>query len=111
MSILKSICMHPKVKIPSHLKWNIVYKVSCLEENCNLSYVGESSRCMENRIKECKSQVTSAIYQHSVSNNHPKANISYFKRIDQDSKQVAKKAREAIHSYKNQKPFPQPQCG
>ena len=35
-----------------------------------------------------------AIYQHSVSNNHPKTNISLFKIIDQDSKEVA---REAIH--------------
>ena len=40
---------------------------------------------------------TSIIYQHSVSNNHPNSNISHFKIIDQDSKQVAMEAREAIH--------------
>ena len=37
------------------------------------------------------------MHQHSVSNNHPKANISHFKIINQDSKQVAREAREAIH--------------
>ena len=50
--------------------------------------------CLENRIKEHSSHIVSAIYQHSVSNNHPKANVSLFKIIDHDSKQVT---REAIH--------------
>ena len=29
--------------------------------------------------------LTSAIYKHSISNNHPKANISHFKIIDEIS--------------------------
>ena len=70
-----------------------MYKWSCPEGNCNWSYIGKSSRCLENRIKEPNIQVTSAISQHSASNNHPKANISHFK-IMHNSKQVA---REAIH--------------
>ena len=94
---LKANLMYPKDKIPSHLKQDIVYKWSCQEENCNLSYIGKSSWCLGNRIKEHRSQIFSAIYQHSVSNHHPKANISHFKIIDQDSKQVAREAREAIH--------------
>ena len=44
--------MHPKDKILSQLKQKIVYKLSCPEENCNLSYTGESSRCVENRVKD-----------------------------------------------------------
>ena len=32
----------------------------------------------------------------SVSNNHPKANISHFKIIDQHSKHIAREAKEAI---------------
>ena len=46
--------------------------MSCLEENGNLSYIGESNRCLENRVKEHNSQVTSAIYKHSISDKHPK---------------------------------------
>ena len=38
-----------------------------------------------------------AIYQNSVSNNHHRAKFSHLRFIDQDSKQVAWKAREAIH--------------
>ena len=52
----------------------------------------------ENRAKEHNSHITSAIYQHSVFNNHPKANLSHFKLIDQDRKQVVRKATEDIHS-------------
>ena len=63
--------IYPKDKIPSQLKQNIVYKWSCYEENCNLSYIEESSRCLENRIKEHNSHRTSAIYKHSISNHHP----------------------------------------
>ena len=83
------------MKILSHLKQNSVW--SCPEGNCNLSYIGESSRCLENRSKEHSIHVTSAINQLSVSNNHPKANIHDFKITDHDSKQVARKAREDFH--------------
>ena len=33
----------------------------------------------------------SAFYKHSISNNHPKANITPFKIIDQDSKTLPEK--------------------
>ena len=59
--------------------------------------MGESCRCLENRFKECSSPITSAIYQHSVSNKYSKANISHFKIIDQDSKQVTGEGRKTIH--------------
>ena len=66
-------------------------------KKCNLSYIGESSRSLENRVKEHNSRVTSAIYKHSISNNHPSANISHFNIIEQDSTQIAREAREVIH--------------
>ena len=57
-----------------------------------------------NSVKEHDSHVTSAIYKHSVSKNHPQANISHFKTIEQDSKQVAIEAREAFHMKINNPP-------
>ena len=58
-------------------------------------YTTESSRCLENTVKEHNTSTTNAIYQHSSTHNHPKADISQFKVIDQDSKQVSREAREA----------------
>ena len=59
-------------------------------------YIGLSSRYLGNRIKVHHSDVTSKINKHSVSNNQPKAQIPHFKIIDQESRQVARDAREAI---------------
>ena len=89
--------MHPKKNIPLHLHKDIVYQWISPEETCNSSYIGESSRCLENRIKEHNNSTTSAIYQHNSTYNHPKADMSHFKNINQDSKQVSTEAREAIH--------------
>ena len=85
--------MHPK---DQKLKLNIVYAIVLSRRNCNLSYIGKS-RCLENKVKEHNSHVTSVVYIDSITNNHPWPNIYHFKIIDQDSKQVATGSREAIH--------------
>ena len=51
----------------------------------------------DQRTAEHSSYISIAICQHSVSNNHPKANIFHFKIIDLDNKQATREAREAIH--------------
>ena len=89
--------MHPKDKIPLHLKENMVYRWTCPEESCHQSYICESIRYLENVVKEHSSHITSVIYFHGESNNYPHDNISHFKLIDQDRKQVAREARKAIH--------------
>ena len=65
--------------------------------SCNLFHIEETSRCLENRAKEHNSLVSSAIYKHSISNNQPLPDTSHFKITDQDNKQEAREAREAIH--------------
>ena len=65
---LKSIIMHLKDKILLHPKQNIAYKWVYPEESNSKSYIGESSRCLENEMKEYKSHVTNIVYIHSESN-------------------------------------------
>ena len=89
--------MHPKDNIPPHWHQDVVYWWTCPEEACNSSYIRESRRCLENRIKEHNTSTNNTIYQKSSTHNHPKADISHFKTIDQDNKQIFRKAREAIH--------------
>ena len=90
--------MHPKDKIPTQLHQDVVYQWTCPTENCSSTYIGESSRCLESRVKEHSTSSTSTIFQHSTTCNHPKADISQFKILDQDRKQVS---REAIHIRRN----------
>ena len=89
--------MHPKDKIPHHLHKDVVYQCICPAGTCNSSYIEESSRCLENGIREHNTSTISAIYQHSSPYNHPKADISHFKIIDQDNKQVSSETQETIH--------------
>ena len=90
--------MLSKDKILIQLCQDVVYQLTCTNENCISSYIGESSRCLESRVKEYNTSSTSAIFQHCTTHNHPKGNISQFKIIDQDRKQVS---REAIHIRRN----------
>ena len=92
--------MHPKDKIPTQMHQDVVYQWTCTNENCNSSYIGDSSRCLESRVKEHNTSSTSEIYQHCTTHNHPKANISQFNIKDQDRKQVSSQARG--HTYKKE---------
>ena len=56
---------------------------------------------MESRGKEHSTSSMSTICQHRTTCNDPKADVSQFKILDQDRKQVSREAREAIHIRKN----------
>ena len=53
------------------------------------------------RIREYDTSSTSAVFQHCTTHNNPTANISQFKIIDQDRKEVSTEAREAIPIRRN----------
>ena len=80
--------MQPKDKIPTQLHQDVVYQWTCPEEYCNSPYIGECSRCLESRVKEHNTFSSTVIFQHSITHNHPKADISQLTIIDQDRKQV-----------------------
>ena len=63
--------MHSKDKIASQIYQNTVYKWPCAEENCNLSYIGTSGTCLENKVKEHNSHVNITLYKCIIGNSHP----------------------------------------
>ena len=93
--------MHPKEKIPRQMHQDVVYQWTYHEDNCHPSYIRKSSRCLESRVKEHNTSSTSAMFQHRSTYHHPKADISQFKIIDQDRKQVSREARETINIRRN----------
>ena len=93
--------MHPKDKIPTQLHQDVVYQWTYPAEIFSSTYIGETSRCLESRVKEHSTSSTSTIFQHSTTCNHPMADISQYKILDQDRKQVSREAREAIHKRRN----------
>ena len=88
-----TLVMHPKDKVPTQLHQDVVHQWTCANENCNSSCIGESSRCLESRVKEHDTSSTSTIFQHCMILNHPTVSISQFKIIDQVRKQVSREAR------------------
>ena len=68
---LKTLLMDHKDKIPTQLHQDVVYQWTCAKENCNSSYIGEPSRCLEGRVKEHSTSSTSAIFKHCTTLNHP----------------------------------------
>ena len=83
---IKSMLMHPKVKIDPSIKKDIVYQWSCTNPGCKLSYITETSRSLCECVKEhSKEGSNSATYQHCSTKGHPLPNIDKVKFIDQKS--------------------------
>ena len=95
--------MHPKDKVSSDQKKDLVYHWECKADGCNSSYIGETSRALGERVKEqVKSSprvksTTSAILKHCKDFHHPLPSIDDFNIIDKEPSQITWEAKEAIH--------------
>ena len=52
---------------------NVIYKINC--DNCNASYVGQTCRRLDVKIKEhhrkyCEEDKNSSLFIHKIDNNH-----------------------------------------
>ena len=72
---LKSLLMHPKDKVPSSQKEDIVYHWECLADSCSSSYIRETCRTLGERAKEHSKSSTSAILKHCTDFHHPLPSI------------------------------------
>ena len=65
---LKQLLVHPKDPIDLEKKTNVVYQIPC--SSCSASYIGQTSRALDTRLKEHKKAVekgdtsTSAVAEH-----------------------------------------------
>ena len=92
--------MHPKDKIPTDQKKDVVYYWECQADRCKSSYVEETSRTLGEKVKEhCKSS-TLAILKHCTDFHHPLPSVSNFNIINKDPSQIAWEAKEAIHIWR-----------
>ena len=97
VNTLKSLLMHPKDKISTDQKKDIVYHLECQADGCNSSYIRETSRALGKRVKEHPKSTTSAILKHCKDFHHPLPSINNFSIIDKDPSQITWDAKEAIH--------------
>ena len=97
VNTLKSLLMHPKDKISTDQKKDIVYHWECQADGCNSSYIQETSRALGERVKEHSKSTTSATLKHCKDFHHPLPSINDFSIIDKDPTQITQEAKEAIH--------------
>ena len=97
VNTLKSMLMHPKDKISNDQKKDLVYHWECKADGCNSSYIGETSRALDERVKEHSKSTTLAILKHCKDLHHPLPSILDFNIIDKDPSQITREAKEAIH--------------
>ena len=89
--------MHPKDKISTDQKKDIVYHWECQADGCNSSYIGKTSRALDKRVKEHSKSTTLAILKHCKDFHHPLPSINDFSIIDKDPSQITREAKEATH--------------
>ena len=97
VNTLKFMLMHPKDKVSSDQKKDLVYHWECKADGCNSSYIGETSRVLGERVKEHSKSTTSAILKHCKDFHHPLPSIDDFNIIDKEPSQITWEAKEAIH--------------
>ena len=97
VNTLKSLLMHPKDKVPTSQKKDILYHWECQADSCSSSYIAETCRTLRERAKEHSKSSTSAILKHCTDFHHPLPSVENFSIIDRDSSQITQEAKEAIH--------------
>ena len=89
--------MHPKDRVSSNQKKDLIYHWKCKADGCSSSYIGETSRALGKRVKEHSKSTTSAILKHCKDFHHPLPSINDFNIIDKEPSQITQEAKEAIH--------------
>ena len=74
MRTLRHMLVHPKDPTPMPAVSGVVYEIPC--QDCEESYIGQTGRTLDHRIKEHKrgytyaGNITSAVAEHSVNLGH-----------------------------------------
>ena len=96
-STIKSLLMHPKDPIWDAQKTYIIYYYKCQAYNCIDENIGETKRYLKEKVSNHRNQTISAIRNHHISTNHPKAELNDFMIIDRDSNPLHHWTKEAHH--------------
>ena len=67
---LRTMLGNPKDKDPKSNQTGIIYHYKCPQINCPSTYIGESGRCLGERVKE-HFKAPSPIHLHSTTTGHP----------------------------------------
>ena len=90
---LRNQLTHVKDPTPTLQQCGVIYQVDC--SHCNETYIGETARPLDTRLKEHKTRTTSAVYEHTQTTGHSFTSQDT-KVIGSESHYTKRKVREAI---------------
>ena len=90
---LRNVLVHPKDRVQMLRQKGVVYRIQC--QDCGSSYIGQTGRTLEHRVKEHKLAYThaeslnSAVAEHSLDFMHAHSIVpSHYAVIDWDGAEV-----------------------
>ncbi|CAH1266878.1 TRPC5 [Branchiostoma lanceolatum] len=84
-STLRQRLVHPKDRPRKGSKADVIYRLKCEEPNCNNTYIGETSRSLNERYKEhCANRYSSAIFHHLKHNQGHSFNLESTDILDRE---------------------------
>ena len=95
---LRKLLVSPKDKDPKGLKQDVIYHIPCSYDSCGATYIGETGRILQERIKDHTSDQNSAIRKHHLNTRHPLPNLENkdIKIIGVESNPFKRRVKEAI---------------
>ncbi len=86
---------------------NVVYQVDCPENSCQATYIGETARRLQERVKDHSGRDTkSNVFNHTLECNHPPVSTDDFVILAKSKRMtncLTRKTMEAIY-IKNKRP-------
>ena len=82
-----SSCFKTKDRTKFEHQHDIIYQVKCSAENCSDDYIGETTRCIKERVKDTGGRDTkSQVLKHSSEKEHVQVTQEDLKIIDSNFK-------------------------
>ncbi|KAI8519535.1 hypothetical protein Bbelb_027920, partial [Branchiostoma belcheri] len=93
--------VHPKDHVQKGIKSEVIYRLKCVEPNCNDTYIGETSQPLKERYKQhCRataSGYSSAIYHHTKHNQGHSFKLEATDILDREPLWYERGVKEAIY--------------
>ncbi|CAH1274730.1 Hypp5404 [Branchiostoma lanceolatum] len=100
-STLRQRLVHPKDRPRKGSKADVIYRLKCEEPNCNNTYIGETSRSLNERYKEhCANRYSSAIFHHLKHNQGHSFNLESTDILDREPRwfeRITKEEAKVVH--------------
>ena len=93
---IRNALVKPKDKDNKSKKCGAIYQIVCPEDSCNVSYVGETGRTLQERVRD-HLQPPSAVHAHHTGQGHPPPSMDNVSILDREPLKFKRFIKESIY--------------